>query len=125
MITSCPEWHHVNVIYKSNNLLYKHLRQQFGRLISLQKLSTRPTLIPIEKAELKENFEDLFKVKTEDAKINVILFSHSNDLETFSLEKIKQILIRCCMEEITVFIHSFESNKSKEEIKDFLNNPDY
>ena len=85
--------------------------------------STKPTLFPIEKAKLKENFEDLFKLATEDAKINVILFSHSNDMETFSLEEIMLVLIRCGVEEKDIFIHSYESNKSKEEVKEFLNNP--
>ena len=56
--------------------------------------------------------------KTE--KINVILFDNDR---WFDLEQIKEALLLLNVKEGDIFVHSFESNNTKEDIKEFLSNP--
>jgi len=79
--------------------------------------SPKPTLFPVLEKDLKQKFLELFEKATEEGKINVILISSTN---TFDVEPIKEALIECGIEEIDIFIHTFKSNNSKEDIKEFL-----
>ena len=51
--------------------------------------------------------------------MRVILFSSR---EEFDLEKIKDALLTCGVEEEDIFVHTFESKHTKEDIKTFLKN---
>ena len=78
-----------------------------------------PTLIPISKQDLDQNYSKLFDHATENGKLNIILFHEDNG---FDVEKIKHAILHSGVEEDNLFIHTFASTHTKEDIKDFLRN---
>ena len=78
-----------------------------------------PTLIPISNQDLDQNYSKLFDHATEKGKLNVILF-HEDSI--FDEDKIKESIINCGVEEENVFVHTFASTHTKEDIKNFLRN---
>lgn len=84
--------------------------------------SKKPNVIPISLQYLNENFDSLIKTATECGKSNVILFGTS---KVFDPVKIRDSLIKeFGMDETDIFYHSYESSKTKDDLKKFLLNPD-
>ena len=99
-----------------------------------------PTVIPILHEDLDQNYSRLFNIATEKGKLNVILGNFSlektgfslktNPLKvgtfdldrTFDLDKIKEAVVNCGVEEENIFIHTFDSKHTKEDMKEFLRN---
>ena len=78
-----------------------------------------PTLIPISREDLDENYTKLFAHATEKGKLNVILFRGDSK---FDLKKIEMAILACGVEQDNIFIHTFKSKHTKEDIKSFLLN---
>ena len=78
-----------------------------------------PTLFAIPEVDLEEKYFNIFKTATatEIGKINVILIDGEN---YFDVEKIKEALVKCDINEEDIFDHTFKSNKPKEKIQQFL-----
>ena len=76
-----------------------------------------PTLIPISSQDLDQNYSKLFNHATGKGKLNVILFDGESN---FDLEKIKQAVLDCGVEEKNLFIHNVDSKHNKEDIKDLF-----
>ena len=79
--------------------------------------SPKPTLIPVLRDTLDENYSEILKHATESGKVNVILFSNHY---TFNLYFIRQSILSCNVEEDDIFVHTFSSTHTKEDIKTFL-----
>ena len=79
--------------------------------------SPKPTLIPVLRDTLDENYTKIVKLATENGKVNVILFSNHY---TFNLYFIKKAVLDCNVKEDDIFVHSFNSKHTKEDIKAFL-----
>ena len=81
--------------------------------------SYKPTLFPILKETLSKNYSKVIEHVTEKGKMRVILFSNETH---FDLKQIKNALLNCGVEEEDIFVHTFESKHTKEDIKTFLRN---
>lgn len=82
--------------------------------------SYKPTLIPIFKGTLVKNYSKLFEHATENGKMKVILISSE---EEFDVQQIKKAVLKCNVNEEDIFVHTFDSSNTKEDIKCFLRNP--
>ena len=82
--------------------------------------SSKPTLFPILRESLHENYPKIIEHATEKGEMNVIRF---DDEVLFDFEQIKQGLLNCNVKEEDIFVHTLDSNNTKEDIKDFLRNP--
>ena len=78
-----------------------------------------PTLVPISSDDLAKNYSILFEHATEKGKLNVILFRGDSK---FDLKKIEMAILACGVEQDNIFIHTFKSKHTKEDIKSFLLN---
>ena len=78
-----------------------------------------PTLVPISSDDLAKNYSILFEHATEKGKLNVILFREDS---SFNVKKIKKAVLNCGVEPENIFIHTFDSEHTKEDIKAFLRN---
>ena len=78
------------------------------------------TLIPIEKDTLDQNYEKIFQEATKNAEINVILI---NDETCFDVKQIVKALNKMGVRDDDIFVHTFSSTKSFEEVKKFLESP--
>ena len=77
-----------------------------------------PTIFPITKETLDNNYSKVFKHVTENGNgINVILVSSESE---FDVQKIKESLLSCDVQEEDIFVHLFSSNNTKEDIKNFI-----
>ena len=63
-----------------------------------------PTLIPISKENLDQNYSKLFEMATEKGKLNIILF---NEGGSFDLEEIKQAILDCGVDDEKIFVLLF------------------
>ena len=76
-----------------------------------------PTIFPVTEAALNEDYSKVIKHVTENGKVNIILFS---DESNFDVSKMKDALLECGVEEEDIFVHKFDSNNTKQDIKDFI-----
>ena len=81
-----------------------------------------PMLIPISEDNLNMNYSKLFEHATEKGKLNVILFREKVSQGNFDVNKIEKAIRDCGVEQENIFVHTFRSNHTKEDIKDFLRN---
>lgn len=79
--------------------------------------SYKPTLFPMLMDTLSKDYNKVFKHVTEDGSMNVILLSDAN---AFDVLQIKQSLTKCNVKKDNIFVHTYESKHSKEDIKRFL-----
>ena len=79
--------------------------------------STKPTLFPVLFEDFINKYFVEFEKAIDEGKINVILISCT---KTFDVEQIKEALVECDIVEEDIFIHTLNSNNSKEDIKQFL-----
>lgn len=79
----------------------------------------KPTLFPIKNKDLQVNYFKMFEITTENGKMNVVLIDSEKN---FDVEKVKKAVIKCGIEREDIFVHTYKSNNSKEDIKRFLAN---
>jgi len=81
--------------------------------------STKPILLPIPIMDLEHNYLNLFEKATEKGEMKVMLIDSESN---FDVKEIKKALLNCDIKEEDIFIHTLESNNTKEDIKEFLAN---
>ena len=81
--------------------------------------STKPTLFPISIEDLEENCFKVFEKATEKGDLKVILI---DDERIFDAKRVKKALLKCDINEEDIFVHTFKSNNTKEDIELFLEN---
>ena len=81
--------------------------------------STKPILIPISSLDLKHNYLKLFDKATEKGEMRVILIESEHKID---VKEIKEALLKFDINEEDIFVHLFDSNNTKEDVKEFLAN---
>ena len=83
--------------------------------------SAKPTFFPMPSKDFhqKENCDEILKRTTENGQIKVILIAGADD---YDLEMFRHAIVECGINEEDIFIHTFKSNNTKEDIAKFLQN---